>query len=741
LIGLDYSSSPYLSGILDDAKQIRDRAFHYATQFFTAVAGTLPVVLYLDDIHWADDGSLDFVNHLMRSCKASPVMILSLARPALLERRPAWGEGEAAHARLALQPLTKRESRQLVEEILRHAQSIPQALRELVVGGAEGNPFYVEELIKMLIDQKVILPAAGQWRVDASRLVEVRVPQTLTGVLQARLDGLSPWEKTILQRASIIGREFWDSAVEYLGASQSGAWSDLAEGDAHAALEKLRRKELIYRREASTFAGACEYLFKHAILRDVTYESVLKRERRRAHRQAARWLIERSGERVDEYAATIAEHYERARELSEAAEWYGRAGAQAREAYAPDTAIGFYRKALEYAAPETERGARGAHKVEWHEGLGEALWMQARFTEAVAAYEAMRELAQEQSDAVAEARAWNGLASVQDRLGDYRAMLESASSAESLSRTAGETAAAVKELSRALDRQGWAMYRLGDPARAMELCEQSLMLATGLGDGARRERGHSLKSLGVVHIMLGQFEQSENYFEQALGLHRDLGNRRGVGNLLNSLGETARLRGDYASAVRRYEEALTITREIGDRGNEMTYLSNLGGARIGLGDYAAAERELREVLRSVGNDRFYALSETYSFLAEACLGQGKLEEAIEAVEVAKHLALETLNPEYIGGMWRTLGLVAAASPVPLRLFRDESYGARQCFEESLRVWTEVNAEAERARTLRAWGAYEEEHGDLARGRELRREALHIFTRLGMALEVARMQAL
>ena len=134
----------------------------------------------------------------------------------------------------------------------------------------------------MLIDQQVILPAAEHWRVDASRLAEVRVPPTLTGVLQARLDALSAWERVVLQRASVIGREFWEGALaEFSRAADTRG--EAGEGDTSAALESLRRKELVYRRESSTFTGTREYIFKHAILRSVTYENVLKRDRRRLH--------------------------------------------------------------------------------------------------------------------------------------------------------------------------------------------------------------------------------------------------------------------------------------------------------------------------------------------------------------------------------------------------------------------------------------------------------------------------
>ena len=132
LIGLDFSASPYLSGIINDAKQIHDRAFHYATQFFAAVGRDRPVALYLDDLHWADDESLDFVEHVARTCTDAPLLVLCLSRPTILEQRPSWGEDAAGRTRLMLQPLSKRESRQLVEEILRQAENVPQVAR---VGG------------------------------------------------------------------------------------------------------------------------------------------------------------------------------------------------------------------------------------------------------------------------------------------------------------------------------------------------------------------------------------------------------------------------------------------------------------------------------------------------------------------------------------------------------------------------------------------------------------------------------
>ena len=739
LIGLDFSASPHLSGILNDAKQIRDRAFHYATQFFASVGRERPLVLYLDDLHWADDGSLDFVEHVARTCTDVPLLILCLSRPTLLEQRPAWGEGLAKHARLALQPLSKRESRQLVEEILRQAENVPQELRDLIVGGAEGNPFYLEELIKMLIDQKVIEPGEELWHVDSSRLAEVRVPPTLTGVLQARLDGLVLWEKIVLQRASVVGRKFWDNAVEYLEADAAEIRSNMCDVTAHTTLEVLRNKELIFARASSAFAGTNEYIFKHALLRDVTYESVLMRERRKYHKQIAKWLVERSGERAGQYAATIAGHFERGAEIERSIEWYGRAGQQAREGYALATAIGFYRKALEFsAATKVDEGTTswGAQRLKWYEGLAEALWWQARFSEAVEAYKAMLEVAEDEGDVLAQARACNGMALVEERQGDNRASLESAKCAERLAGGMSPTPEALTEMAAALNRQGSVLYRLGDVQAGMAMGEKALTISSALGQSGRRERAGGLRALGVAHLMLGQFEQSYSYLEQARDLYLELGDRRGVSNMMMTMGETVRQRGDYAAAAGLYQEALTIARSIGEHTGQIICLNNLAGARLGLGDYAAAEADLRQVISMAGPSAYQVLAETYSFLATACLRQGKVEESLEAARRALALGQKTENHELIAEAWRTLGLVAARLPQPISI-EEQAFDAAACFNESLRLFTESGMEAGRARTLRDWARDEHERGRHDEARAMSEEARAIFTRLGMDRELER----
>jgi hypothetical protein len=244
LIGLDYSTSPHISGIAGDGKQLRERAFHAVTQYFRRLLqeGNALAVVLLDDLHWADEGSLDFIDHMVHACRDLPVMLLCLTRSMLDERRPRWGRDGDSAQRIDLGPLSKRGSQELVESLLRRIEPRPAALCDVVTNNAEGNPYFIEELVAMLIDDGVITTEGDRWRVATEKLVDARVPATLAGVLQARLDGLPATEKLALQHASVIGHVFWDEPLQR-------AVPDMR------ALDSLLRRDLVRAREPSSFDG------------------------------------------------------------------------------------------------------------------------------------------------------------------------------------------------------------------------------------------------------------------------------------------------------------------------------------------------------------------------------------------------------------------------------------------------------------------------------------------------------
>jgi len=514
----------------------------------------------------------------------------------------------------------------------------------------------------------------------------------------------------------------------------------LSKQDILNALAGLRNKQLIFRREASAFAGTVEYTFKHELLRNVTYESVLKKFRREFHARAAGWLIDHSGERITEFTWLVASHLEQAGLPGDAAEWYGRAGQQSRLVDAPATGIEFFRKALELlpAQSATSRELQ-ATRLEWHEGLGETLGAQARFAEALQAYGEMRSLAEALGDLSAQARAWNGVAFLHERNGENRASIESAERAERLALDAG--VAGQQERIRALYLKGWALYRLGEAPAVLELAEQTLKLYGERGD--RRGMVTSFKLFGVVHLHLGHFEEADRNFEQGLTLSRQIGDRCDAAAMLSNLGESARLRGDYKAAAAHYQKALVVVREIGNRESETVYLNNLAGAMVGLHQFAQAETILRKVISQTAPN-WCSLSETYRFLSEACLVQGKLAEALDAAQHALKLGQESESGLDTGAAWRALGRAVAKIQHPAAgksTFKAPPGSTLPdpvtCFSESLHVFKQMNADAEIGRTLRVWGRFELGEGHTAKGEKKLKEAQRIFKKLVMPLAVER----
>ena len=336
LIGVDFSASHAVQ--LLSPRELRDQAFAALTDLLHALAEHAPLVVVLDDLHWADDASLDFVQHLARAASV-PLLLVMLARPALLERRPTPLAGEdVGHDTLQLQPLDAKQCAALAAALFQHVPDPPEALRRLVIERAEGNPFYMEELVRMLIDDGVIDARRRPWKVRSGWQDHARVPTTLVGVLQARLHALPADEVAALQQASIVGPVFWDRALAAI------------DPIAPAALPALQTRSLVVARSTSAFADTTELAFHHQLLHDVTYDTVLKARRREGHARAARWLAERVADRAGEFLGITAAHFERAGDSAQALEYYDRARDNAGARCAFVTKLVYTEAALRQAA-------------------------------------------------------------------------------------------------------------------------------------------------------------------------------------------------------------------------------------------------------------------------------------------------------------------------------------------------------------------------------------------------------
>jgi tetratricopeptide (TPR) repeat protein len=460
------------------------------------------------------------------------------------------------------------------------------------------------------------------------------------------------------------------------------------------------------------------YLFRHILMRDAVYDMQLRSHLRDLHRKAAEAIQEFHASDLPPHYADLAYHYEQAGMGQQAIEYLHKAADYASEMYDVQRAIASYRRALALL-PEGTAGA--ARRILLYEGLGKMLRYQGHYEEARAASQKMLAAAEAIEDKSSQARAWCEFSWTQNIQADNPAALESARQAEAIARRAG----AQDELARALTLIGWALYRLGDSEAALSLGEQALEISTALRQTSKM--ASSLNLLSAAYDALGQYDQAMHLTREALSIYRALDRRQEEGILLNNLGTSVGASGDCRAAVPIFQEALDIAREIGDHNVEMLCLSNLGGMLVRLGNDQAAEANLRQAIH-IAETVGIKFPEAYSFLAEACVAQGKIEQALNAAQRALSLALE--SQEDVGGAWRALGMVAAHLPGPIDV-EGNTYDAPACFAESLDLYTEMGAEGERARTLQVWAEYELAHGDRERGQTMQEEARHIFECLGI----------
>ena len=274
------------------------------SRFFAAVALRRPLVLVFEDLHWAGETLLDFVEHVVDWCSDVPVLVICTSRPELYERRPRWGGGmQNAHS-ITLQPLSDEETGRLIKELLGDVE-LPGDLLPRLVDQAEGNPLYAEEFARMLHDRSSLAASDGS---HSPAVLEL--PSSIHAVIAARLDTLPGELKSLLQDASVIGRSFWPDALERLGGR---------EGTVEAALHELARREFVRAGKSTSISGQREYAFRHALIRDVTYGQIPRAARAHKHRAVAEWIEGIAGRRIEDHAELLAYHYDRALELTRAA--------------------------------------------------------------------------------------------------------------------------------------------------------------------------------------------------------------------------------------------------------------------------------------------------------------------------------------------------------------------------------------------------------------------------------------
>jgi class 3 adenylate cyclase/tetratricopeptide (TPR) repeat protein len=290
-----------LLGLVDDAAPVNE-AFWAVRRLLESLARSRPLVVVLDDLHWAEPTLLDLVEHTTDLIRDAPLLLCCIARSELLELRPSWGGGKPNATAMRLEPLPQHEADQLVGNLLGRVEG-GEHLTSLLTQRAEGNPLFLEELVAMLEEQGVLSRDDGRLKSDVDP-AEIPMPPTIAALLAARLDQLEGGERSVIGRASVVGKVFYRGAVRAMSPER-------VRDDVDEHLTALVRKDLV-RRDSPGFAGEDAYRFRHLLVRDAAYEVLSRRERAELHERLADWFLGVAGHRLAELEEIVAVHLEQA---------------------------------------------------------------------------------------------------------------------------------------------------------------------------------------------------------------------------------------------------------------------------------------------------------------------------------------------------------------------------------------------------------------------------------------------
>ena len=622
VMGLPATETPLTRAL--DARRRKERFFDIVSQVLESRASESPLLLIFEDLHWADPISLELLDYVARNLGDSPLLLAGARRPD--GARPQW-EDLPHHQEILLDELTPQESLELTLSLLQVA-SLPPALERTILERAQGNPFYMEEVVHVLIDRGHLVMEGETYRLVGD-LSAVEIPDTISGVVMSRIDSLDEGSRNVVRVASVIGRTF---AYRVLKATYPHRISEVA----------LRRRLELLRGLDLTPLEAQEpdlrYIFKHILTREVAYESLLHARRRALHGQVALYYEATHRQAgLEQYYDLLAYHFGRSAYRDKALGYTVRAGDRARAAYANDTAIRYYSTALDLLE---EMGQ--AHTIRWAEvqfSLAEVYVHIGRYEEAIATYQRAMETAGQDWPAEQRARTSRKIGMAYEKQGQYNQALEWLVRAR---KVAGSDPAAARsrQMARVLSDMGGVYIRKADFATGVALIEKALTLLAGLPEDAGRQsdEGWAYVRLGVAHVHQGNLRQAKTFFEQSLKLREQAGDLVGVATLHNNLGYLAHhLQGDVRAAVESYQRSLSVCSQIGDRYMAAMTSNNLGLAYQASGNYRqaiACYQQSLQIRREIGD--LHGIASSYDNLGLAYHQRGDDDRAMEY----HHLSLE-----------------------------------------------------------------------------------------------------
>ena len=734
-LDLHFPDSPFLKVLKENPHQHDEIARTVLRRFLEVDAQQSPLVLFLDDLQWADDDTLSLLRELGAGLGGSAVVVIVAARPEMLVRSADWGAGATDHERIDLRNLDEPDAEQMFRNLLQRCTAIPEDIIDDAVGMTGGNPHFLEQLVRLFIANGTIDRSGPAWIIDADKAFETELPISVEEAIEARIAALERHDRDVLEKAAVFGNVFWVGAVVALsriersvpaerprGAPPPSPPLSVLEYTWSAETEPVRRRieeiidELVERdyllkldAEDSTIAGDVE------VVRELIVNSTEAGRNRRNHRLAAQWLEYRQSGRSEEQLEFLAQLYERGGDERRAARCYLAGADKLRQRYANEEAVGMYTRGLALLGNDD-----AVVRVDALHNLGDVLDRGGLTDEAVERFSEMLGLAWLYDNQAKAGAAHSRLGRIHRGRGEYERAMQHLREAHVLFSGAGDD----RGIAGALDDIGKVHWLRGAYAQALEYHRQALSSRRARGD--RRSIALSVANIGRVHHDSGQFKAAISQFREALDLRRDIGDLAGVVQSLCDLGGVHTEDGNHEIAIGLFNEARKTALEIGDKIALTHVLSLIGECLSAMGRGRDAVAHLQEAIQlATGLGDRAALSECCRRLAEVHLSLGDHAAADDEASRALAISEAVGSRVHIGSAHRVLAEVASARGM-------DGVGnqrAEDHFRRAVDILAGMKNELELARCYRAFAVFRDACGMPDDAIKLRTRADEIYTRL------------
>ncbi len=705
------------------ADQLRQQIFLSVRDLLLADSLCKPVVLILEDLHWADDGSLDLIDFLLDLLAKNPIVIVAVSRNftdgklAGIVRR-ASEQLRLRFTDLALQSLSPDQADRLLSQ-LTSIHNMPEALRNDIVQRASGIPLYLEEILRMLMDRQLLQREDNHWQLaDGVDLKELGVPNTLEGLILTRFDHLEPVQRHILKVASVIGRTFTRPLLV-------GCLPRLVDEEARQAISILLEREFIL----PDHSPGGEYKFKHVLVSDTIYSTLLKRERKELHGLVAITIEKLSADHLENQIDVLARHYFWSDYQDRALYYLILAGQKSRRNYNTGQSQKYFEDALSLL-PNVQHTSQQAVQV--HAGLGDALVLAGDYPATRAAYQqAAQAIAGEQNKyAEIACELQRKIGMTYERQGDYDQAQNCLDQAKIVLLQAGLDSPA--ELSQILNDTGWIYFRRGH----LDEAESYLLQAQALAEQTSRLDIVSsiYNRIGGVYFHKDRLKEASDFAAKSLALRQEIGDIPGVARTYNNLGLLGWKRGFWDEALLNFKRSAEYQTSLGDAEGIIELNINLGLLETDRGYPDEARQYLEEAWRraqQIGHSYHSALTPQY--ISKLYIAQGDWHNALDYSLRSEQLIKDLGDEEYLVDVYINLGSIHLG-------MRDLPKAAEYA-QQALKLLQELAVEAqteEKGRVLRLLGDIALATGDFARAKEHYQLAEAVFEAVSNRLERGRL---